>query len=48
MKLEKHICKKVNHKFPQINIGEVFVNLIMHDFMTPLNKFSNFVLVRLV
>ena len=48
MKLEEHICKKglcqpFSHKFLQRNIVEIFINLILHDWMTPLNEFSNLI-----
>ena len=37
--MQKSHCQPLSFKFQKMNIGRVFVDLIMHGWLTPLNNF---------
>ena len=38
--MQKGLCQCLGHKFPQNNIGGVFIDLILYGWMTLPNEFS--------
>ena len=38
--MQKGLCQPLSHKFPQNNIDGLFIDLILHAWMTPRNEIS--------